>query len=189
MITSETQKMRLLLKDCAAGFYQQMYFLGKDVSHFSGNQLMEYGFLKSPSTGLNGTSCYTYTSESKTVELYGSCAALYTDTSKVVFLRERCRFYLWLPDHNLVAGEWSHEDLQIETPESVFHHLAPLLHWWVKYEKWIELKHGEGYRERCFKDWKKLKSKPAWLSPDRATQWVAGFIEEQETQVRPKYFA
>jgi len=59
-MSSENQKLRLLLKDCASGFYQQMYFLGKDVSHCCGNQLIEYGFEKSPSTGLTGTSCYTF---------------------------------------------------------------------------------------------------------------------------------
>jgi len=104
MVSSDHKKLKLLLKDCANGFYQQMYFLGKDVIHSNGNQLIEYGFVKSPSKGLKGTSCYTYESTEGTLELYGSCAGYYSTESRTVFLRKRCRFYQWLPNHRLVAG-------------------------------------------------------------------------------------
>ena len=187
-MTEEARKMRLLLKDCAAGFYQQMYFLGKDVSHPSGNKLIEYGFKKSPSLGLTGTSCYTFKSGSEVVELYGSCAALYANETKIVFLRERCRFYQWIPEHHLVAGNWSQEDLKIESFQCVFNALTPLLQWWMEYEKWVEQKLGSAYRKQCYKDWKKLKSKPAWLAPDVAVDWVIKFLKLQEKHVRPKHF-
>jgi len=188
-MSSENQKLRLLLKDCASGFYQQMYFLGKDVSHCCGNQLIEYGFEKSPSTGLTGTSCYTFEEDSNIIELYGACAALYTNEDKMVFLRERCRFYQWLPEHKLVAGKWSSDDINTKSAQEIFDSLMPLLRWWVQYEKWIEQKFGPQYREQCYKDWKRLKSRTPWLSPQKACQWVSEFLDNQSEHVRPKKFA
>lgn len=182
----ESQKMRVLLKDCASGFYQQMFFLGKDVSHTSGNQLIAYGFKKSPSTGLTGTSCYTYQSGSITIELYGACAALYTEHTKIVFLRERCQFYQWLPEHKLVAGRWSSDDIKLTSAEARFNDLVPLLQWWVQYEKWIGERFDPSYRNQCYRDWKKLKSRTPWLHPSIGPQWVADFLENQSAQVRPK---
>ncbi len=184
----DARRMKLLLRDCAAGFYQQMYFFGKDVSHPSGNKLSEYGFKRSPSEGLKGTSCYTFEAEELTIELYGACAALYTKASRVVFLRERCRFYEWLPEHKLVAGRWSQSDIGIEDPDKAFESLVPLLGWWLEYERWIEGNLGMGYREECYKSWKKLKSRPAWLAPRIARKWLAMFIEKQVGQLRPKHF-
>ena len=107
----DNQHLRFLLADCAKGFYQQMYFLGRDVSHPDGNQLQAYGFSRTPSMGLKGTSCYTYESANSIIELYGSCAGVYADDLRVVFLRKRCRFYQWLPDHQVdsrkvVAGRY-----------------------------------------------------------------------------------
>ena len=69
VMAGDGRKLGLLLKDCANGFYQQMYFLGKDVIHPRGNQLQAYGFVKSPSKGLKGTSCYTYEADLRTIEL------------------------------------------------------------------------------------------------------------------------
>lgn len=188
MIVSESRTLRLLLKDCANGFYQQMYFLGKDVLHSKGNQLQEYGFRKSPSKGLKGTSCYTYESESGVIELYGSCAAFYSNASNVVFLRKRCRFYQWLPDEKLIAGCWRQEDLTLASPEVMLAELTPLLSWWVNYEKWVLQRLGEHYREQCFSDWKKVKGKKGWLTPLKAMAWVQLLIDEKEGHLRPKHF-
>ena len=41
MSAIDSKRLRLLLKDAAQGFYQQMYFLGKDVIHPAGNQDIE----------------------------------------------------------------------------------------------------------------------------------------------------
>lgn len=158
-MSPDKKRLRILLKDCANGFYQQMYFWGKDVSHPSGNQLEDYGFTKSPSAGLTGTSCYTLHSEQASIELYGSCAGYYTHSSNLVFLRQRCRFYKWLPDHRVVAGQWSQNDVQLNDPNTMLSTLIPFLEWWVDYEKWIEERHGKKYRETCYSQWKQLKSK------------------------------
>jgi len=187
-MAADAAKLRLLLKDCANGFYQQMYFLGKDVIHPRGNQLQAYGFVKSPSQGLRGTSCYTHKSDSQTIELYGSCAASYTHSSKMVFLRKRCRFYHWLPQHKLVAGVWSQEDIAISDPETMLRSLDPLLSWWVAYESWVEKYLGSKYREQCFSDWKQVQGKAAWLPPMAATQWVKQFMARRGAHVRPKQF-
>tara|TARA_B110000908_G_C10231567_1_gene440887 strand:+ start:993 stop:1622 length:630 start_codon:yes stop_codon:yes gene_type:complete len=181
-------KFNLLLKDCANGFYQQMYFLGKDVIHLKGNQLQAYGFVKSPSRGLKGTSCYNHESSSRTIKLYGSCAGLYTDLASVVFLRKRCRFYRWVPKQRLVAGKWSQADIQLVGPDAMYISLVPLLRWWVAYEGWVEERLGKMYRELCFAEWSKVNGKAIWLPPIAANEWVKQFLELRGMHVRPKQF-
>ncbi|MFC5049568.1 hypothetical protein ACFPK9_02910 [Rubritalea spongiae] len=185
----ERKKLRLLLKDCTDGFYQQMFFLGKDVIHPAGNQLLEYGFTKSPSKGLKGTSCYSLETENHTIELYGSCAAIYTKSSKTVFIRKKNRFYKWLPAEKLIAGQWTDDDLETLAPADLLDAMTPLLKWWLEYEAWIVERLGQPYREQCYQDWKKVKSRPAWLPPSLATQWVEALLEKKAQHTRPKLFA
>ena len=185
-MTSDSKKLKILLQDCARGFYQHMFFLGKDVINSKGNLLLKYGFEKSPSKGLKGTSCYSLTTDTQTIELYGSCAGVYSDDSQIVFLRERCKFYHWLPEHHLIAGQWSLDDVNLGSSESIFTALTPLLEWWVDYEKWIQENFETQYREQCYKDWSKIKSRPSWLTPELATEWVSKFLEKRELMTRPK---
>lgn len=187
-MVSDSRKLRLLLKDCAKGFYQQMYFWGKDVTHSTGNQLQAYGFKKSPSKGLRGTSCYTYQDHDTTIELYGSCAGYYTDAANMVFLRRKCRFYEWLPEERVIAGRWSQDDIQLHNPEKMLSSLIPFLKWWVSYEKWILQRLGKEYREQCHAEWTKVNKKRSWLPPTSALQWVEDFIKNQEAQLRPKCY-
>ena len=187
--SAEHTKLSLLLKDCAKGFYQQMYFLGKDVINPRGNQLQNYSFKKSPSKGLKGTSCYTHKNHSRTIELYGSCAALYTSSEPVVFLRKRCRFYHWVPDQKLVAGQWTQADIKPVASSVMLASLTPLLEWWVTYEMWIENCLGKRYREQCFTEWSKVQGKAVWLPPTEARDWVMQFLQEKGKHVRPKDFA
>jgi len=184
----DQKALKLLLKDCAEGFYQQMYFLGKDVTVKEGNQLLEYGFSKSSSKGLKGTSCYTLTETERIVELYGSCASCYTDTGNVAFLRTRRRFYHWLPEHRCVAGKWKPEEVALRTPESLFQVLSPLLQWWVEYETWIQHRFGTEYREQCYKEWRSIKTQKPCLPPEDAVQWVSSFLNDESNHIRPKNF-
>jgi len=184
----ERKALKLLLKDCAEGLYQQMYFLGKDVRHACGNQLTQYGFVKTPSQGLKGTSCYTLEMGSVTIELYGSCACCYSDASSVAFLRPRSRMYHWLPEGRCVAGLWTQDDLDAGTPESLFQAATPLLRWWLEYEQWILERFGATYREGCFKEWKKVNKHKSWLPPEEALQWVECFLLHGGSHLRPKQF-
>jgi hypothetical protein len=185
---TDHNRLKILLKDCASGFYQQMYFWGKDVSHPKGNQLEAYGFTKSPSRGLTGTSCYTYESQTELIELYGSCAGYYSSPSNIVFLRQRNRFYEWLPEQKLVAGCWSQKDLHSRDADDMFSSLAPFLEWWLSYEQWILDLHGKDYREQCLTDWNKVNSKLTWLDPESAVKWIKGFLEKKDLHIRPKHF-
>jgi len=188
MIAQDHRKLRLLLTDCASGFYQQMYFLGKDVMHSKGNQLVEYGFKKSASRGLKGTSCYTLNTDVGVLELYGSCAGFYTDKGNIVFVRKRGRFYQWLPEHRLVAGCWRQEDLKILPPDEMLALMEPLLTWWVNYEKWIIQRLGQPYRELCHKECKKVNKSMSWLVPTTAAAWVEKLMAKGDEHVRPKHF-
>jgi len=179
---------RLLLKDCAAGLYQQMYFLGKDIMHARGNQLIQFGFVRSPSCGLKGTSCYTLETETVIVELYGSCACCYTDATRVAFLRNKTRFYHWLPEERCVAGLWTEEDIHAGSPESLFQATVPLLRWWLEYEAWILSRLGDAYREACFKEWRKVNKSKSWLPPQEAMRWVEAFLEQAGEHLRAKHF-
>ena len=185
----DAKKLRLLLKDCANGFYQQMYFFGKDVLHPRGNLLQKRGFVKSASQGLKGTSCYTLTLPEHTIELYGSCAALYAESANVVFLRKRGRFYRWVGEGNLIAGRWTQDDVVTDDPEIMLENLRPLLNWWIEYEEWIEESFGGRYRSLCYSEWSKVKGKVLWLEPQQAVNWVQEFIKRGDQHVRPKKFA
>jgi len=184
----ERKAFNVLLRDCADGMYQQMYFLGKDVSHASGNQLRAYGFAKSPSQGLKGTSCYTLETERATIELYGSCACCYSDDSSVAFLRTKMRLYHWLPEDRCVAGLWTNEDIETGSPESLFQGATPLLRWWLEYEHWIMDRLGETYRQECFLEWRKINKRKSWLPPQEASRWLALFLKNGGSHVRPRHF-
>ena len=63
--------------DLAEGIQQQMYFWGQDVIRPEGNFLVEQGFVRSPSEGAKGTSCYRLPWQNGHIELYGACAGWY----------------------------------------------------------------------------------------------------------------
>jgi len=163
-----------------------MYFWGKDVTHPKGNQLQAYGFKKSPSQGLSGTSCYTYTTSEKTIELYGSCAAHYSKLSNIVFLRKRGKFYQWQSNKKLIAGCWSQQDICSCDACTMFNSLSPFLEWWILYEKWIIANHGEFYRKQCYNEWGKVNSQQQWLDPKLAIHWLENFLVKKEHHTRPK---
>ena len=105
-----------------------------------------------------------------------------------MFLRQRGRFYQWLPERKLVAGRWSLNDISASDSGKMFTSLSPFLEWWAMYEQWILDYHGEHYREQCFREWSKVNSKLTWLPPQAATQWVQSFLEQRDQHVRPKHF-
>ena len=69
-----TSRLGGLLRDLTAGLKQQMFFWGRDVVHPDGNLLVRQGFSKSPSAGLQGTSCYGLDWQGGRIELHGACA-------------------------------------------------------------------------------------------------------------------
>ena len=187
-MTSNSSTLRVLLNDCAKGFYQEMYFLGKDVLHPQGNQLKDFGFSRAPSQGLKGTSCYTLETPQGVIELYGSCAAFYGAHDHIVFIRKKERFYHWLPQERLIAGQWEQTDLKSPPPHQMAKSLIPMLEWWAEYEQWIGQRFDPSYRQACWRDWKKVKSKPPWLSPCQVRPWIRQFIDKQQDAKRPQQF-
>ncbi|MEM9294532.1 MAG: hypothetical protein AAGA57_01915 [Planctomycetota bacterium] len=185
---NEHPRLGALLRDCAAGFYQQMYFLGRDVEHWQGNQLKRFGFIRTPCRGLGGTSCYALETATYTIELHGSCACCYARASSVAFIRIRSRFYHWRADHRLAPGLWNEDDLQAPSPSKLLQSLKPLLRWWLDYERWIAQQHGPAYRDECFEEWRKVNKRKAWLPPADAPRWVERFLELGAAHARPKHF-
>ncbi|MEM0913457.1 MAG: hypothetical protein AAGK09_02490 [Planctomycetota bacterium] len=182
----DARTLRPLLRDCAAGFYQEMFFLGKDILHGRGNQLVEFGFVRTPSKGLKGTSCYTLEAKSGAIDLYGSCASFYSASSSVAFIRPRSRFYHWLPEKRCVAGLWTDRDLGSGAPERLFENAKPLLRWWLEYERWIADRFGDAYRDACFDEWRTVNKQKSWLSPREARQWLEQLLASGNSPMRPK---
>ena len=69
-------RQRVLLGDLKAALLQQMFFWGRDVMA-GGNLLTAHGFMKLPSLGLKGTSCYRLDYHDGVIELHGACAGWY----------------------------------------------------------------------------------------------------------------
>lgn len=178
--------MRLLLSDCAAGLYQQMYFLGKDIIHGDGNHLVRFGLERTPCRGTGGTSCYGLEGADSTIEFHGSCACCYTESSAVAFIRTRSRFYEWLPEERCTPGLWAEKDIGNGNPKTLFTGVAPLLRWWLDYERWIDAELGPAYREGCFREWRRVNKKKSWLPPQDAVRWIDRFLAKGCKHARPK---
>ncbi|RYD35675.1 MAG: hypothetical protein EOP85_18825 [Verrucomicrobiaceae bacterium] len=163
-----------LLGELAKGLKQQMYFWGRDVLHPSGNLLQQQGFLKSPSMGLQGTSCYSLPYEGGTIELHGACAGWYPASGGedgFIYIRPMAKCFLWKGGPAPVPGEWPLESLtpiQGELPESA----TRFIRWWIQSEQWVTAHTGPDYRTECHRVHKRLPTSKAWLRPAEMMEWL-----------------
>jgi hypothetical protein len=161
---------RIFLSDAACGVAQQMVFWGHDVRHPAGNVLVRYGMVRSASSGLQGTSCYSAPWEEGTVELHGAIASWTPPRGGggVTFCRDHRRIALWQGSAAPIPGREYGIAGSAEARWSAF---QPLLRWLVGYEQWIEQSHGPAWRAGCWRALKRLPRGKPWLPPPLALKW------------------
>lgn len=172
-------ELRGFLRDFTAALGQQMYFWGRDVIHDEGNLLQAFGFDRRPSEGLDGTSCYRLSCEHGTVELHGACVGMYSENSDgFLFIRNRRRCFLYASDEPPTPGFYAEEILRTHPTADLFQASRRFLRWWLDYEDWIRRVTSSGYRDACFRTFKKLPRSRAWLPPSAGLGWLSTYATD-----------
>lgn len=177
-----------LLRDLAQGFHQQMYFWGLDVAHRSGNLLVAAGFDRRPSPGLTGTSCYRLPWQHGVIELHGTYAGFQTRTGGAYYVRPLERCGRWRSPHPPVAGHWDREAFDTQASPTLIDEIRPLLEWWLDHERHINNELGTSWRQRGFKQFRKLSQSRRWLDPNTSTHWLQSLLRDPETTLRARRF-
>lgn len=176
-----------LLRDFTDALGQQMFFWGRDVLHPRGNLLCHFGFDRRKSEGLDGTSCYRMDYDGDLIELHGACVGRYSkEKSGFLFVRNRKGCFLYESDEPPAPGFYAKEYLRSAPIDEMFDASLKFLRWWLEYETFINQATERGYRDRCFRMFRKLpKSKP-WLVPDQARKWLRSYADSPENLSRAK---
>lgn len=179
------------LRDLAEGLQQQMFFWGQDVLHPAGNQLVQNGFIRTPSKGLKGTSCYRREWQDGHLELYGSCAGWYGPKSGFAFIRPRKRVVIWeSTDTTPIPGKWQPEFIKTGASKEELHAASrPFLDWIIDYEQTLLNQFGIEYREENYRRFEKVPKATAWIPPKAALSWIISFRDTPDQLVRPKVFS
>jgi len=177
-----------LFRDLAAGLFQQMFFWGKDVVHPAGNLFLRTGFEKRPSTGLTGTSCYSLPWQGGSIELHGAHAGWFGDDGGFLFVRPLGRCLRWLEATPPVPGEWDGGRYQRRADPDLHAAARPFFDWWLSQEASVLRLTQPGYREACFRHFKKLPKTRAWLRPADGIRWIEGLRDHPETLPRARRF-
>jgi len=166
-----------LMRDLASGLAQQMFFWGRDVVHPSGNLLLDQGLRKSPSTGLQGTSCYALEWQGGTIELHGACVGWYPEAAGngFIFIRPLGKCFTWLGDGPPVPGDWPCELLAPPDFDRLRVASLPFIDWWLQSERWVHAEFGPAYRARIFRKFRHLPRSKPWLPPEAAKSWLESF--------------
>ena len=176
------------LRDLAEGIQQQMYFWGQDVLRPEGNFLVEQGFIRSPSTGLKGTSCYRRAWQQGHIELYGSCAGWYDKSGGFTFIRPWQHCVIWRSGETTpIPGSWQKEHIEHSaTKNQIYQASLPFLDWLISYEYAVLAKFGKAYRQKNYWDYRKKSRTKAWVEPFTALSWFQCYREHPEQLVRPR---
>lgn len=189
-INSSPSRLGGLLRDLTAGLKQHMFFWGRDVVHPDGNLLVRQGFEKSPSAGLQGTSCYGRNWQGGRIELHGACVGWYPKNhgEGFIFIRPLGKCHVWLGHSAPVPGEWSTDLIAPPDPQKLHERAGPFLDWWVQSEQWIDDLLGGSYRTNCYRHFKRLPKSRAWLAPEQAVKWVTRLRDDPSATPRSKHF-
>ncbi|NJR41629.1 MAG: hypothetical protein HC767_02145 [Akkermansiaceae bacterium] len=179
-----------LLRDLSVGLKQQMFFWGRDVVSPRGNLLVEQGFEKTRSTGLQGTSCYGMDWQDGRVELHGACAGWYPENgeSGFIYIRPLGKCFTWLESQAPIPGQWPEESLAPLGPNELHQACYPFIDWWLHSEQWIEKSLGSAYRADCYRQHKRLPKSKSWLPPITAARWLEQFRKNPMNLERAKRF-
>lgn len=179
------------MRDATAGLRQEMFFLGRDVAHPSGNLLVRAGFERRPSNGLQGTSCYRLPWQGGRIELHGACAGWYPDDGGTgfVYIRALGRCLPWIDRNPPVPGEWASGMGRSTNPTALRETGLPFFSWWLFWEQQI-LQSGGGdyYRASCYRTFRKLPKSRVWLPPEAAIAWLGCFLSDPAGLARSNRF-
>jgi len=191
MVAKSPNVASYFFRDLAEGFQQQMFFWGQDVLQLEGNFLIEQGFERGPSTGLNGTSCYRRDWQNGHVELYGACAGWYGRDRGFTFIRPHRRCSIWLSgEETPIPGAWQTDFIdKTATNDELYLAALPFLDWLISYESAVLARFGRAYREANYRKYQKVPKRKAWVEPSVALRWFQCFRETPDQLVRPKYFS
>lgn len=178
-----------LLRDLTAGFRQQMFFWGKDAAHPDGNLFVRSGFEKRPSTGLQGTSCYSAPWQGGRIELHGSHAGWFGPDEGFLFIRPLGRCVRWLDAVPPVPGEWARNRYDARADSELHRAALPFLDWWLEHERHAARLGGPGYRDHCFRHFCKLPRSRAWLPPADSIRWITALRDDPATTPRVRGFS
>jgi hypothetical protein len=167
-----------------------MVFWGRDVVHPRGNLLLEQGFGKSKSAGLQSSSCYGLGWQGGRIELHGACAGWFPEDGGegFLFIRPLGRCHVWKGGANPVPGEWPAGTLDSTAHARVLELARPFLEWWLQSEAWIGELLGPSYRDACHRHLKRLPKGEPWLPPAVAMGWVEQLVVHGHAVVRAKRF-
>lgn len=179
-----------LLRDLAAGMRQEMFFLGKDVVHSSGNLLLGYGMEKVPGGRVGGTSQYRMRWEGGWVRMHGSYAGWMPDGGGegIFYDRPAGRWVYW-DGEGMREGEGVEGMRGIDKVSSeVWEMVRRWVRWWLAWEKRVVAEYGMRYRTNCYRHFRKLPKSRAWLEPVSGIRWLEGLEEDWRRAERAKRF-
>jgi len=163
-----------ILRDLSAALIQQMFYWGMDAAHSGGNIFQKCGFRKSPSAGLQGTSCYTLSWQGGEIFLHGACVGWFPPKYKggFLFIRPLGRCFIWKGMELPVPGKWPCELLAPVDPSDHVTAFGPFLSWLLDHEKMIGREMGEAYRTACHRKYRSLPKSRPWLAPADGEAWM-----------------
>ena len=94
----------------------------------------------------------------------------------------------WLTECAPVPGHWPKAHFVTRADEALHEKLVPFLSWWMAYEQKVEQQMGPAYRERGYRQHRKLPKSRAWLPPSVATEWIAGLRDHPQSLPRAALF-
>jgi hypothetical protein len=181
-------RQRVLLSDFKAALLQQMFFWGRDVMT-SGNLLIQHGFIKLPSPGLKGTSCYRLDYRGGIIELHGACAGWYPGAHDpqpgFLFVRTSGRCTSHQLHEPVIPGCYQPEVLSHDTA-STMKGAQVFATWLADYEDWILACQGADYRSQCRHMLGRLPKGSPWLPAPQATKWLRALAQQGGAAPRAK---
>jgi len=179
------------LNDFTVALAQQMFFWGRDVVQ-TDHLLIEAGFEKRPSLGLQGTSCYRLPWRQGFIELHGACAGWFpnpgADVVGFLFIRADKRCYTHRLVEAVIPGSYDYAQLVSRDLRQGLAAARRFAAWLCEYESWIQQRMGMAYRCSCWEMYSRLTASRAWLEMDLAPQWLNRFAAGDPKLERARVF-
>lgn len=177
------------MHDLTRALGQQMFFWGRDVLT-NGNLLLDFGFQKLPSPGLQGTSCYRFPWKNGVIELHGACAGWYPAAPDCepgfLFIRSRATCFTHRLQAPVVPGDYPQSSLKSSPLTDLIEASRTFTAWLCDYEDWIRSEAGPMHRQACHQMFQKLPASRPWLPPALAHQWLRQFANASPGLVRAR---